>query len=118
MNIHPRGRFFFLVLLLLVARVREIEAGHFTNLGIPVRSALLMDATIGEDEKSDEVLYFNCAQDGNRLFLLQVNPLTGQTRQFDAPIGDGAWAMLVAPDHSLYLGTWEGGYILKLDPHQ
>jgi hypothetical protein len=66
--------------------------------------------------KPNNVIYFNCAQPGNRLFLLQVNPDTGQARQLAAPVGEGAWASLVAPDQCVYLGTWESGYLLKFDP--
>jgi len=92
------------------------NAGQFEVLGIPVKSALIMSAVVGIDEKTNQVIYFNCAQPGNRLFLLQVNPDTGQTRQFAAPVGEGAWASLVAPDQCVYLGTWESGYLLKFDP--
>lgn len=91
-------------------------AGQFEVLGVPVKSVLIMGAVTGTDEKTNQVLYFNCAQPGNRLFLLQVNPDTGQARQFAAPVGEGAWASLVAPDQCVYLGTWESGYLLKFDP--
>ena len=92
------------------------NAGQFEVLGVPVKSVLIMGAVVGVDEKANEVIYFNCAQPGNRLFLLQVNPDTGQTRQFAAPAGEGAWASLVAPDRCVYLGTWESGYLLRFDP--
>jgi hypothetical protein len=92
------------------------NAGQFEVLGVPVKSVLIMSAVAGVDEKTNQVIYFNCAQPGNRLFLLQVNPDTGATRQFAAPVGEGAWASLVAPDQCVYLGTWESGYLLKFDP--
>jgi hypothetical protein len=76
----------------------------------------IMGAVVGVDEITNNVIYFNCAQPGNRLFLLQVKPDTGQARQFAAPVGEGAWASLVAPDQCVYLGTWESGYLLKFDP--
>lgn len=98
--------------------VCQARAGQFETLGIPVKSALIMGAAVGVDEKDNEVIYFNCAQPGNTLFLLQVNPKTGKIRQFDAPIGQGAWALLVAPNKCVYLGTWESGYLLKFDPRQ
>jgi hypothetical protein len=92
------------------------SAGQFEVLGVPVKSVLIMGAVVGVDENTNEVIYFNCAQPGNRLFLLQVNPANGEARQFAAPVGEGAWASLVAPDQCVYLGTWESGYLLKFDP--
>ena len=63
------------------------NAGQFEILGVPVKSVLIMGAVVGVDEKTNEVIYFNCAQPGNRLFLLQVNPDTGRSRQFAARVG-------------------------------
>lgn len=94
------------------------KAGHFENLGVPIKSAGLFGAAVGVDEKENEVIYFNCSQPGGRLFLLQVNPKTGDSRQFEAPIGEGARDLIVAPNHCVYLGTWEGGYLLKFNPKQ
>ncbi len=94
------------------------NAGQFEVLGVPVKSVLIMGTVVGVDEKTNEVIYFNCAQPGNRLFLLQANPDTGQARQFAAPVGEGAWASLVAPNRCVYLGTWESGYLLKFDPRE
>jgi hypothetical protein len=94
------------------------QAGHFENLGTPVKTSMLFATLVGVDEKGEEVLYFDCAQPGNRLFLLRVNPKTDEVRQWSAPVGEGAWAMVEGPNHCLYLGTWESGYLLKFDPSQ
>ena len=50
------------------------------------------------------------------LFLVQVNPDTGEARQFNAPQGPGAWAFIAGPDERIYLGTWDGALILRFDP--
>ncbi len=97
-----------------LGRVRA-EAGQFEVLGTPVKTALLMASAVGPDERGDEVLYFDCAQPGSRLFLLQAEPKTGRTRQIPAPVGEGAWAMIIGPDNCVYLGTWESGHLLKFD---
>lgn len=94
----------------------RVSAGEFEMLGIPVKTTRIQGVAIGKDAKNNDLIYFNCAQPGNTLFLLQVNPNSGETRQFDAPIGEGAWAMTVASDKCVYLGTWESGYLLKFDP--
>ncbi len=92
------------------------SAGQFETLGIPVKTAMVTATAVGVDEKGDEVLYFDCAQPGDRLFLLQVNPKTESVRQFGAPVGEGAWAMAIGPSNCVYLGTWEDGSLLRFDP--
>ena len=47
---------------------------------------------------------------------MQVDPDTGEARQFNAPEGPGAWAFIAGPDEKIYLGTWDGGLILRFDP--
>jgi outer membrane protein assembly factor BamB len=91
-------------------------AGQFENLGTPVKATMIAATGAGVDENGDDALYFSCAQPGSRLFLLQANPRTGAARQWPAPVGEGAWAMAVAPDKRVYLGTWESGYLLRFDP--
>ncbi len=93
-------------------------AGQFEDLGVPVVKAGLMGAIVGPDANGeDTLLYFNFNQSGGPLFLVQVNPRTGEARQFGAPPGNpGAWAFIVGPDKRIYLGTWDGGHILRFDP--
>ena len=104
------------MVLLLIAL--PVQAGQFHKLGIPVKSVMVMGSEVGVDETGREVIYFNCSQAGSKLFLLQVDPQSGRSRQFNAPMGEGAWAMIIAPDKCVYLGTWESGYLLKFDPRQ
>jgi hypothetical protein len=96
----------------------EASAGQFETLGTPVKTVLLTATAVGEDQDGDEVIYFDCAQPGNRLFLLQVNPKTDAVRQWMAPVGEGAWAMTIGPSNCVYLGTWEDGSLLRFDPKQ
>jgi hypothetical protein len=92
-------------------------AGTFEDLGIPVTKAGLMGSIVGPDEKGEMTrLYFNFNQDGAPLFLVQVDPATGRARQFNSPQGPGAWGFIVGPDKKIYLGTWDGGLILRFDP--
>jgi len=93
-------------------------AGRFESLGIPVRVGGLMGCVVGPDGRGGEALYFNFNQTGGKLFLVQVNPDTGESRQFNAPEGPGAWALMAGPDERIYLGTWDGGLILRFDPKQ
>jgi len=77
-----------------------------------------MGCIIGPDGKGGESLYFNFNQLSGLLFLVQVNPETGEARQFNAPQGPGAWAFIAGADQKIYLGTWDGALILRFDPAQ
>jgi streptogramin lyase len=92
--------------------------GQFESLGIPVRVGGLMGCVVGPNGRGGEALYFNFNQTSGKLFLVQVDPDTGEARQFNAPQGPGAWALIAGPDEKIYLGTWDGGLILRLDPRQ
>ncbi len=100
------------------SRAADAPAGSFESLGIPVRTGGLMGCLVGPDGRGGEALYFNFNQARAPLFLVQVDPNTGQTRQFNAPQGPGAWAFIVGPDEKIYLGTWESGWLLRFDPRQ
>ena len=91
-------------------------AGRFEFLGIPVRVGGLMGCIIGPNGRGGEALYFNFNQVSGKLFLVQVDPDTGEAQQFNAPEGPGAWALIAGPDEKIYLGTWDGGLILRFDP--
>jgi hypothetical protein len=67
------------------------EGGRFESLGIPVRVGGLMGCIVGPNGHGGEALYFNLNQAGAPLFLVQVDPVTGEARQFNAPQGPGAW---------------------------
>jgi outer membrane protein assembly factor BamB len=91
---------------------------QFEDLGIPVRKGGLTGCIVGPDGRGGEALYFSFNQSGAPLFLVQVNPDTGRSRQFHAPSGVGAHALAIGPDEKVYLGTWDGAVILRLDPKQ
>jgi outer membrane protein assembly factor BamB len=75
-----------------------------------------MGCIVGPDGKGGEALYFNFNQLSGLLFLVQVNPDTGEARQFNATQGPGAWGLIAGPDQKVYLGTWDGALILRFDP--
>jgi streptogramin lyase len=92
------------------------DDGRFESLGIPVRKGGLMGCIVGPDGRGGEALYFNFNQISGLLFLVRVNPDTGEARQFNAPQGPGAWAFIKGPDDRIYLGTWDGALVLRFDP--
>jgi outer membrane protein assembly factor BamB len=97
---------------------RNETTGQFEDLGIPVRRGGLTGCVVGPDGRGGDALYFSFNQSGAPLFLVQVAPDTGRSRQFVAPSGVGAHALTVGPDEKVYLGTWDGAVILRLDPKQ
>lgn len=104
------------VLLAFPCLAAEPE-GRFESLGIPVTKAMLMATAVGPDPSGQkDLLYFDFAQTGATLFLVVVDPDTGAARQYKSPVGPGAWALIRGPDNTMYLGTWESGYILRFDP--
>ena len=93
------------------------QAGErFENLGIPVRLGGLKGCVVGPNGKGGESLYFNLNQLRGKLFMVQVDPDTGDAQQFNAPKGPGAWAFIVGPDQRIYFGTWSGALVLRFDP--
>ncbi|MBI4602304.1 MAG: PQQ-like beta-propeller repeat protein [Planctomycetes bacterium] len=92
--------------------------GSFESLGVPVRTGGLMGCIVGPDGRGGEALYFNFNQSGAPLFMVQVDPDTGEACQFTAPQGPGAWAFTLGPDGRIYLGTWDGALILRFDPRE
>ncbi len=112
------GLVFVSVTLAVCCATAQPASGRFESLGIPVRVGGLMGCIVGPNGKGGEALYFNFNQISGRLFLVQVDPDTGEARQFDAPQGPGAWALIVGPDDKIYLGTWDGALILRFDPGQ
>ena len=77
-----------------------------------------MGCVVGPNGRGGEALYFNLNQAAAPLFLVQVDPDTGEARQFNAPQGPGAWAFIAGPDEKIYFGTWDGALILRFDPRQ
>jgi len=114
------NRFCWFALLCFVTSfaTAQTDGGKFESVGIPIRKGGLMGCIVGPDGKGGEALYFNFNQISGLLFLVQVNPDTGEARQFNAPQGPGAWALIKGPDERIYLGTWDGGLILRFDPKQ
>ena len=104
--------------LTLALSASAADSGGFESLGVPVKVGGLMGCIVGPNGRGGEALYYNMNQTGGKLFLVQVDPDTGQARQFNAPDGPGAWAFIAGPDARIYLGTWDGGLVLRFDPKQ
>ncbi len=94
-------------------------AGEFEDLGVPVRKAGLMGFVVGPDQSGQgDMVYLNFMQNAGRLFLLAVDPRSGEATQYFSPQDSGGWATVLGPDQKIYLGTFGQGLILRFDPAQ
>ncbi len=95
--------------------------GKFADLGIPVTRAGVFQRTVGPDAEGKLTkLYAVFTQNAAPVFLVQIDPYTGASRQFDAPIGTHPWGLVIGSDNCVYIGTAgddvQGGLLLKFDP--
>lgn len=97
--------------------------GVFEDLGIPVRKPQYNGYVITLDRDGNEVIYFCFSQWGASLFLIQVNPKTGEMRQIDVKDAcpehgcSFAKSLILGPDGKIYIGTAIGGFLLCFDPN-
>ena len=91
----------------------------FRDLGVPVREAVSWGAHVGPGKTGlRDTIYVSFAQYQAPLFLLAVNPDTGETRQFNAPLSTemGSWGFTVDSRGRIYLGSYYGAHLLRFDP--
>ena len=89
------------------------------DLGIPVREPVIWGAYLGPGKTGRmDTIYLSFSQYNAPLFLLAVNPDTGQMRQFNGPLSSemGAWGFTVDHEDRIYLGSYTGAHLLRFDP--
>lgn len=91
----------------------------FRDLGVPVRDAILLGAYAGPGKTGIwDTIYLSFGQYGAPLFLLAVNPDTGDTRQFNGPLSTemGSWGYTIDHENRIYCGSYYNGHLLRFDP--
>lgn len=91
----------------------------FRDLGVPVREAVSWGAHVGPGKNGlRDTIYVSFAQYRAPLFLLAVNPDTGETKQFVGPLPSemGSWGFTVDTYGRIYLGSYYGAHLLRFDP--
>ncbi len=89
------------------------------DLGIPVREAIVWGAYVGPGKTGNlDTIYLSFGQYRAPLFLLAVNPDTGQIRQFNGPLSSemGSWGYTVDHENRIYLGSYYNAHLLRFDP--
>ncbi|MFB3885890.1 MAG: hypothetical protein ACE144_11735 [Thermodesulfobacteriota bacterium] len=89
------------------------------DLGIPVREAILWGVHAGPGKTGEtDTIYLSFGQYQAPLFLLAVNPDTGEMRQFNGPLSPemGSWGFTVDHGNRIYLGSYYHAHLLRFDP--
>lgn len=94
--------------------------GHLENLGVPLKKGGFRNACVCPDATGEkDLIYFNFSQEAGPLFMVSVDPQTGETHQYSAEAGHpGAHGFCCGPDRKIYFGTWDSGSLLVFDPKQ
>ncbi len=89
------------------------------DLGTPVREAVCWGAYAGPGKTGKiDTIYLSFAQYDAPLFLLAVNPDTGEVRQFNGPLSSemGSWGFTIDHENRIYLGSYYHARLLRFDP--
>ena len=89
------------------------------DLGVPVSEPIIWGAYAGPGKTGIlDTIYLSFSQYNAPLFLLAVNPDTGQMRQFNGPLSSemGSWGFTVDHENRIYLGSYYNAHLLRFDP--
>jgi outer membrane protein assembly factor BamB len=113
------NRFLFAIFtLILLSHYPGISFAQ-RDLGIPVREAICWGVHAGPGKTGEkDTIYLSFGQYHAPLFLLAVDPDTGEMRQFNGPLSSemGAWGFTVDQENRIYLGSYYHGHLLRFDP--
>lgn len=90
------------------------------ELGIPVRSVNWVRLYAGGNREAVPCLYATMGQQADNLFVLQIDPETGASRQFvsEVPGSNYPTATLMSRTGRLYVGAAYSGHLLCFDPEK
>jgi len=88
------------------------------EVGVPVRSVNWVRLHAGENQAGQPCIYATMGQQGDNLFVLQIDPKTGAFRQFvsEVPKSNYPTATLMSSSGRLYVGSAYAGHLLCFDP--
>jgi len=90
------------------------------DIGIPVRSVNWVRLHVGHDKEGDPCIYATMGQQADNLFVLQIDPETGECRQFisKVPKSNYPTATYMSRAGILYIGSAYAGHLLRFDPER
>ena len=88
------------------------------EIGVPVRSVNWIRLHAGVNKAEQPCIYATMGQQGDHLFVLQIDPETGAFRQFmsEVPQSNYPTATLMSKSGRLYVGSAYAGHLLCFDP--
>jgi hypothetical protein len=84
-----------------------------------VKEAICWGTFVGPGKTgAPDTIYLSFGQYEAPLFLLAINPDTGQVRQFNGPLSaeTGSWGFTVDHENRIYLGSYHNAHLLRFDP--
>ena len=103
-------------LTIMLTSAHIATAGQFIDLGIPVKQAGLRARMAGPDADGNRTMVYLSFNQPAGLFLVQIDPNTGEVNQYNSEVSTGASGMIDGPDGKVYLGTGHGAHFLRFDP--
>ncbi len=90
------------------------------DIGVPVRSVNWVRLHVGKDQEGQPCIYAAMGQKAENLFVLQIDPDTGEFRQFlsEVPNSNFPTATLMSRTGKLYVGAAYAGHLLCFDPNK
>lgn len=104
------------MLVIALTITQFATAGRFIDLGVPVKQAGLRARTTGPDANGKRTMIYLSFNQPAGLFLVQINPDTGESHQYNSTVSSGASGLIAGPDGRVYLGTSDGAHFLRFDP--
>ena len=119
MEFQSKLRFF--VCILTLSTLIPVPGTSFAqkDLGVPVKEPVIWGAYVGPGKTGVlDTIYLSFSQYNAPLFLLAVNPDTGQMRQLDGPLPSemGSWGFTIDHENRIYLGSHYNAHLLRFDP--
>jgi streptogramin lyase len=98
----------------------QMNSPRVRDIGIPVRSVNWVRLHVGRDREGKPCVYATMGQQGDNLFVLQIDPETGEFRQFvsKVPRSNYPTATFMSRTGKLYIGSSYAGHLLCFDPEK
>jgi hypothetical protein len=112
-------RFLIPILVFLILSLLSKISFAQKDLGVPVREAICWGTFVGPGKTGEmDTIYLSFGQYKAPLFLLAVNPDTGQIRQYNGLLSSemGSWGFTIDHENRIYLGSYYSAHLLRFDP--
>jgi len=117
------GKMFVSLVYLVICGIaggnpEETRTISIHDIGIPVQSVNWVRLHPGQTNQGTPCLFATMGQTADNLFVLQINPQTGECRQFVADVSRSNFptATLLSRNGKLYVGAAYSGHLFRFDP--